>query len=100
MARLLELRPGLTPVTLPANTYPRQAEPVRTVASAALLVTTDQAPDAEVARVADLVFNRMAEQRGGSADIARVSTFNEHRGVTIPLHSGTANRATPTTGKQ
>jgi len=100
MARLLELRPGLTPVTLPPNTYPRQTEPVRTVASAALLVTTDQAPDAEVARVADLVFNRMSEQRGGSADIARVSTFNEHRGVTIPLHSGTANRPAPTTGKQ
>jgi TRAP transporter TAXI family solute receptor len=60
MARLLELRPGLTAVTLPANTYPRQVEPVRTVASAALLVTTDQAPDGEVARVADLVFNRMS----------------------------------------
>ena len=59
MQRLRELRPGLTPVTLPANTYPRQHEPVVTVASAALLVTTADAPDAEVAAVADLVFKGM-----------------------------------------
>ena len=59
MPRLLERRPGLTPLTLPANTYPRQTEPVRTVASSALLVTTADAPDAEVAAVADLVFRRM-----------------------------------------
>ena len=78
MARLLELRPGLAPLTLPANTYPQQQAPVPTVAATALLVTTAEAPEAEVAAVADLVFKRMPQ--------------NERRGVTIPLHSGVARR--------
>ena len=91
MRRLLELRPGLAPLTLPANTYPRQHEPVPTVASAALLVTTADAPDAEVAAVADLVFRRLA-QNTGSAGVIRVTPQNERRGVTIPLHSGVARR--------
>jgi TRAP transporter TAXI family solute receptor len=100
MPPLLERRHGLTPLTLPAHTYPRQAEPVRTVASSALLVTTADAPDAEVAAVADLVFSRMPAQYSGSGDIIRVSPDNERRGVTIPLHSGVSQpHATSTTGR-
>ena len=48
LERLATARPGLTPLTLPANTYPGQKHAVATVASAALLVTTLDAPDAEV----------------------------------------------------
>jgi len=92
MQRLLELRPGLTPLTLPANTYPRQHEPVVTVASAALLVTTADAPDAEVAAVADLLFKGMAAKSDAGADLIRVSPQNERRGVTIPLHPGVSRR--------
>ena len=100
MQRLLELRPGLTPLTLPANTYPQQREPVMTVASSALLVTTADAPDAEVAAVADLVFRRMPAQYAGSGDIIRVSPDNERRGVTIPLHPGVVQpHPTSTTGR-
>lgn len=90
--RLLESRPGLTPLKLPANTYPGQREPVQTVASSALLVTTAGAPDAEVARVADLVFTKMPSQGTGNADVIRVSPQTERRGITIPLHEGVAGR--------
>jgi TRAP transporter TAXI family solute receptor len=90
MGALLERRPGLTPLTLAANTYPQQARPIRTVASAALLTTTAEAPDAEVARVADLVFRRMPAQHEGSTDVVRVSPENARRGITIPLHPGVA----------
>jgi TRAP transporter TAXI family solute receptor len=100
MPQLLERRRGLTPLTLPAHTYPRQSEPVRTVASSALLVTTADAPDSEVAALADLVFRRMPAQYAGSSDIIRVSPDTERRGVTIPLHSGVAQpHPTSTTGK-
>ena len=95
--RLLELRPGLMPLRLPANTYPRQPEPIQTVAATALLVTTAGAPDAEVARVADLVFTKMPSQGGANADIVRVSPQTERRGVTIPLHEGVAGRGTDDT---
>ena len=86
--RVIALRPGLTPLTLPANTYPQQHEPIITVASTALLVTTADAPDAEVAAVADLVYRRMPAGYAGSADVIRVSPQNKNRGVTIPQHPG------------
>ena len=92
MQRIIELRPGLTPLTLPANTYPKQQQPVIAVASTALLVTTADAPDAEVAGVADLVFRRMPAEYAGSADVIRVSPQNQRRGVTIPLHPGVTRR--------
>jgi TRAP transporter TAXI family solute receptor len=92
--RLLQARPGLTPIVLPPNTYPRQRDAIATVASAALLVTTLDAPEAEVERLSDLVFTRMPQQPGtGSADVLKVSAENELRGVTIPLHPGAGRRA-------
>ncbi len=98
MRLLVHRRAGLTPLLLPANTYPRQPHPILTAASAALLVTMDDTPDAEVARVADLVFRRMpGTPSAGSADVVRVSPANERRGVTIPLHRGATRRGDPGT---
>lgn len=90
--RLLQARAGLTPLVLPANTYPQQKTPVATVASAALLLTTIDAPHAEVERVADLVFSRMPQRRAANADVVKLSAEHELRGVTIPLHPGAAQR--------
>jgi TRAP transporter TAXI family solute receptor len=92
LERLVQARPGLTPLTLPANTYPRQREAVTTAASAALLLTTLDTPNGEVERVADLVFSRMPRQHAGSADVVKVTAANELRGVTIPLHPGAGRR--------
>ena len=92
MERLAQSHPGLNPLTLPPNTYPRQQEAVITVASVALLVTTVDAPSGEVERLADLVFKRMPQESGGRADVVKVSAHNELRGVTIPLHPGAAPR--------
>jgi len=88
--RLLQQRPGLTPLVLPSNTYPGQKHAVETVASTALLVTTLDAPEAEVERVADLIFRQMPQQRAGSAAVIKVSADTDLRGVTIPLHPGAA----------
>jgi TRAP transporter TAXI family solute receptor len=90
--RLVQAHPGLSALTLPANTYPQQKEPVDTVAAVALLVTTFDAPEAEVERVADLVFARMPQRGAGSADVVKVSAAHELRGVTIPLHPGAARQ--------
>lgn len=87
---LATARPGLLPMVLPANTYPGQKHAASTVASAALLVTTVDAPDTEVMRLTDFVFTRMAKERGAGADLVKVSAENELRGVTIPLHPGAA----------
>ncbi len=86
--RLVARNSGLVPITLPANTYPAQTEEFRTVAAAALLVTTSEVPDAEVERVAELVFARVDFAPLGSAEGARVSKRTALRGVTIPMHPG------------
>ena len=91
--RVMSERPGLTSLTLPANTYPRQKEAVTTVGSATLLVTTQEAPDAEVARVSDFVFNKMPHIGGRTAEIVGASEGKELRGVTIPLHPGAGRKA-------
>jgi TRAP transporter TAXI family solute receptor len=87
LERLVQERPGLSPLTLPANSYPQQHEAVATAASAALLVTTEDAPDAEVEHLAEFLFGRRPGQ-GGGGDVVKVSADNELRGVTIPLHPG------------
>lgn len=87
--RLTRDRQGLTPMSLPPNTYPKQSESIATVASAALLLTTTDAPHTEVEHVADLVFRRMPQQRG-AADVVKVSRDAPGRGITVPLHSGAA----------
>jgi len=91
LAALMQARPGLTPITLPPNAYPQQKEAIQTAASAALLLTTVEAPDAEVRRVTELVFSRMTQQ-AGSTDVVKVSAANELRGVTVPLHPGAASQ--------
>jgi hypothetical protein len=65
-------------------------------ASAAPGVTTLEAPQAEVERVADLLFNKLPQRPGGS-DVVKVSAGNALRGVTIPLHPG-AEQTTPGPG--
>jgi TRAP transporter TAXI family solute receptor len=94
LERLIAERPGLARITLPPNTYPNQREPVVTVAATALLLTTADAPTAEVERVAELVFVRMMPQQQPSnrTDVARASAGTELRGVTIPLHPGAARQ--------
>jgi TRAP transporter TAXI family solute receptor len=88
LTRLLEERPGLSRITLPPNTYPRQRQPIVTAAATALLLTTADAPSTEVQRVTDLVFTRMPQQNSAGADVVRVSSGGERRGVTVPLHPG------------
>jgi TRAP transporter TAXI family solute receptor len=86
--RLVQARRGLAALTLPPNTYPNQKDAVPTVASVALLLTTEEAPLGEVERVADLIFTRMPQQHVGSADVVKISADHELRGVTIPMHPG------------
>ena len=78
--------PDLVPVTLPANTYPGQAQAVDTVAATALLVATAGLPDQRRRGVAAAGLwrhrFRAGGQHGGRAD--RQATARV--GLTLPLH--------------
>jgi TRAP transporter TAXI family solute receptor len=86
--RLVQQNPGLIAITIPANTYPAQTQDVRTLAAVALLVTTSEAPDVEVERVTELVFERLSYAALGSAEGAKISKRTALRGVTVPMHPG------------
>jgi TRAP transporter TAXI family solute receptor len=90
LERLTASRPGLSRLTLPANTYPQQRTPVVTAAATALLLTRADAPASEVERIADLVFVQMPQKRAARADVSRVSSGGDLRGVTVPVHPGAA----------
>jgi TRAP transporter TAXI family solute receptor len=86
-----QLRRGLTRITLPPNTYPQQRDPVITVAALALLVTTTDAPAAEVQRVSELLSTRLVRPptRG---EVARASAAGGRDALSIPLLPGLGGR--------
>jgi TRAP transporter TAXI family solute receptor len=88
--RLIAENTGLVALTIPAGTYPGQREPVATVATAALLVTTSDAPEAEVADMAAFVFSRADFAAAGNAEGVKVSRDTAVRGITLPMHPGTS----------
>jgi TRAP transporter TAXI family solute receptor len=93
--RLVGERPGVVPMTLPANTYPGQGQPVPTVATAALLVVTADAPETEVERLLSFVFARADLAAAGSAEAIKVSKRNALVGITIPVHPGASRFFAP-----
>jgi TRAP transporter TAXI family solute receptor len=86
--RLVAERAGLVRLTLPAHTYPGQADDVETVAATALVVATADASDAGVAAVLKIVFEGADYAAVGSSQGVRVSRGNALRGITIPMHPG------------
>jgi TRAP transporter TAXI family solute receptor len=88
--RLVSENIGLVAMTLPARTYPGQAEPVATVATAALLATTTEAPEAEVGDMVAFAFSKADLSSTGNAEGIKVSKDNALRGITIPMHPGTS----------
>jgi TRAP transporter TAXI family solute receptor len=88
--RLVTEKAGLVAMTLPAHTYPGQAEPVATVATAALLVATTDAPEAEVGDMVAFVFSKADLGSTGNAEGVKVSKDSALRGITIPMHPGTS----------
>lgn len=90
LGRLVDENAGLMRLTLPANTYPGQVTPVTTAAAVALLLGTTDAPENEVATLAELFFERIDFASTGSAQAGKISKPTALRGVTIPLHPGAA----------
>jgi TRAP transporter TAXI family solute receptor len=85
-ARLVAEQPGMVQLTLAANTYPGQSEPVATVAVAALLVGSINTPMDEAKAILQLVYESTDYLAFGSAQGVRISKQTGLRGIAIPLH--------------
>jgi TRAP transporter TAXI family solute receptor len=88
--RLLAEQPGLVQLTLAANTYPGQAQPVATIAATALLVATTELPRDEVKALLELAYESTDYLAFGSAQGVKISKASGLRGVAIPLHPAAA----------
>ncbi|GIK87476.1 MAG: hypothetical protein BroJett026_29570 [Betaproteobacteria bacterium] len=75
---------GLVPLALPARTYARQAGPLPTVASTALVVTRSDVPDPMV----DAMLAMLFERREGvpTAAVSRIGPATARVGVALPWH--------------
>ncbi len=88
--KILAEQAGLVRLTLAANTYPGQAEPVATVAATALLVGTIDTPQDEVKALLELAFESTDYLAFGSAQGVKISKASGLRGIAIPLHPAAA----------
>ena len=86
--RVVSEQPGLVRLTLPANTYPGQTQPVATVAATALLAASTDTPNDEVKALLALAFESTDYLAFGSAQGVKISKASGRRGVAIPLHPG------------
>ena len=88
--KLVAEQPGLVGLTLAANTYPGQTEPVATVAATALLVATTDTPNDEVKALLELAYEGTDYLAFGSAQGVKISKASGLRGIAIPLHPAAA----------
>jgi TRAP transporter TAXI family solute receptor len=89
-ASLLSAQPGLVRLTLPANTYPGQPQPVATIAATALLVGYADMRADEVKAILELVYEGTDYLAFGSAQGVKIAKASGLRGVAIPLHPAAA----------
>lgn len=80
---------ALMPLEIAAGTYPNQSEPVATIGTAALLLTTSDLTRDEALQVVRAVYQTGQDLlAAGSAQGAQVNIANARRGLTVPLHDG------------
>jgi len=90
---LVAAQAGYFAFTIPPGAYPTQAQGVRTVATAALLLAGTDLSESEVGGLTRLVFAKGRDFAArGSAQGTQVSPATARQGLSIPLH-GAAGKA-------
>ena len=79
---------GLIRFAIPANSYPGQSGPVATVATPALLLTTDALTPTEARRALDRLFRNEGFVRNAGPAALEITTATARTGLTVPLHPG------------
>ncbi len=73
---------------IPANTYPRQAEKVNTIAQPNILMTTTSIDDQLVYELTKTMFENLPEVHQVHSAAKYITTENALKGVSVPLHLG------------
>lgn len=87
--------PFYVPITIPANTYKGQTEPVNTVAMMALWITSSKLDNDVIYKVTKALWAKGDKGESGADMLARIHDQGKNiklatalKGVTIPLHPG------------
>jgi uncharacterized protein len=88
--RLTQEYPFLRRVVIPANTYPGQSEPIRTIAVDRLLVCRSDLDDALVHAMTRRLFESLPRMRSFLRTSLRLMEVDEASATPIPLHDGAA----------
>jgi len=84
-------RAGYFAFTIPRGTYATQSENVRTVATAALLLTGTGLSEIEVGALTRYVYGKGRDFAArGSAQGVQVSPANARQGLSVPMHNAAA----------
>lgn len=89
VALLTESQAGYFPYSIPAESYSTQKQPIRTVATAALLLADGDLSESEVVALTRFVYEKGQDfVARGSAQGVQVSAASARLGLTVPLHIG------------
>lgn len=86
--RLAESNPYYVPVTLPANTYRGQSQPVQTLSVTAMLIANKDLPDERVTRLLEGLFQNVDAIARTGFQASFISPSRAQQGTSIPLHPG------------
>ncbi len=91
IATLTATRRGYFPYLIAKGTYPGQAKDIKTIATAAILLTDDSLSDAEITSLIRTIFEPGRDYSAlGSAQSAQISVATSRSGLSIPMHTAAA----------
>jgi TRAP transporter TAXI family solute receptor len=91
IAALAGSQAGYIAYTIPRGAYATQAEDVRTIATAALLLASPELSDGEIGRITRQVFEKGRDLGArGSAQGVQVSAATARQGLSVPMNAAAA----------
>ncbi len=88
--KLMDICPYYAPLDIPADTYPGQPEPVKTITIKATLIVDADLDDDAVYDFTAAIFDHAEEIALENAKGAELSPENATSGITVPFHEGAA----------
>jgi len=88
VSQLTKKYPFLSPAVIPANTYKNQPSEVKTVAVAAVLISSSELKEDVVYKLTKALFDNQAELAVAHAKGKELNIKTAVTGVSIPFHPG------------
>jgi TRAP transporter TAXI family solute receptor len=100
VASLAAAKAGYFAFTIPRGAYSTQKEPVRTIATAALMLAGGDLSETEIGAITRFIYEKGRDAAArGSAQGTQVSVATARQGLTVPMHTAAAKALDAMAGK-